>query len=37
MSFGLSIGHFIATIDLAKKIRKDFAAAPQQFKDISDE
>lgn len=37
MSFGFSIGDFIAVIELANKIRKEFVDAPSQFKDISDE
>jgi hypothetical protein len=37
MSFGFSIGDFIAAIELANKIRKEFADAPRQFNDISDE
>ena len=37
MSFGFGVGDFIAVIELAKKIRKDFVDAPSQFKDISDE
>jgi len=37
MSFGFSIGDFIAVIELANKIRKEFVGAPSQFKDISDE
>jgi hypothetical protein len=37
MSFGFSIGDFIAAIELANKIRKEFADAPSQFNDISDE
>jgi hypothetical protein len=37
MSFGFGIGDFIAVIDLAKKIRREFVDAPSQFKDISDE
>jgi hypothetical protein len=37
MSFGFSIGDFIAVIELANKIRKDFVDAPSQFKAISDE
>lgn len=37
MSFGFSTGDFIAVIELASKIRKEFAGAPSQFKDISDE
>ncbi|KAJ5065893.1 hypothetical protein J3E74DRAFT_305770, partial [Bipolaris maydis] len=35
MSFGFSIGDFLAAIELANKIRKDFVGAPSQFKDIS--
>ncbi|KAF7940554.1 uncharacterized protein EAE98_000681 [Botrytis deweyae] len=35
MSFGFGIGDILAVIELAKKIRKDFADAPSQFKDIS--
>ena len=37
MSFGFSVGDFIAVIGLANKIRKDFVDAPSQFKAISDE
>jgi hypothetical protein len=37
MNFGFSIGDFIAVIELANKIRKEFVNAPSQFKDISDE
>jgi hypothetical protein len=37
MSFGFSIGDFIAAIELANKVRKAFGGAPRQFKDISDE
>ena len=37
MSFGFSIGDFIAVIELANKIRKDFVDAPTQFKAISEE
>jgi hypothetical protein len=37
MSFGFSVGDFIAVIELAKRIRKEFINAPDQFKDISDE
>lgn len=37
MSFGFSAGDFIAMIELAKRIRKEFVDAPSQFKDISDE
>ncbi|KUJ21851.1 uncharacterized protein LY89DRAFT_729351, partial [Mollisia scopiformis] len=37
MSFGFSLGDFIAAIELANKIRKEFVDAPRQFKAISDE
>ena len=37
MSFGFSASDFIAAIELANKIRKEFVNAPSQFKDISDE
>lgn len=37
MSFGFSVGDFIAVINLVAKIRKEFVDAPGQFKDISDE
>ncbi|OBT50154.1 hypothetical protein VE04_09620, partial [Pseudogymnoascus sp. 24MN13] len=37
MSFGFSVGDFIAAIQLAIKIQKDFADAPSQFKAVSDE
>ncbi|KAI3320965.1 hypothetical protein HD806DRAFT_537623 [Xylariaceae sp. AK1471] len=37
MSFGFSVGDFIAAIELANKLRKEFIGAPGQFKDISDE
>jgi hypothetical protein len=37
MSFGFSVGDFLAVINLANKIRKDFAGAPDHFKAISDE
>ncbi len=37
MSFGFSVGDFIAAIELANRIRKEFIDAPDQFKDISDE
>jgi hypothetical protein len=36
MSFGFSVGDFLAVITLANKIRKDFVGAPNQFSDISD-
>jgi hypothetical protein len=37
MSFGFSVGDFIAVIELANRIRKEFVNAPSQFKAISDE
>ena len=37
MSFGFSVGDFIAVIELAIRIRKEFVDAPGQFKAISDE
>jgi hypothetical protein len=36
MSFGFSIGDFLAVIEFAKKIRKDFAGAPNEFKGALD-
>lgn len=37
MSFGFSVGDFLAVLTLASKIRKDFKGAPSQFKSISDD
>jgi hypothetical protein len=37
MSFGFGMGDFIAVLELANKIRKEFADATSQFKAISDE
>jgi hypothetical protein len=37
MSFSFSVGDFIAVIELANKIRKDFVDAPSQFQAVSDE
>jgi hypothetical protein len=37
MSFGFSVGDFVTLLQLANKIRKEFADAPSQFKAISDE
>ncbi|KAI1754892.1 hypothetical protein F4782DRAFT_464491 [Xylaria castorea] len=37
MSFGFSIGDFLAVYDLINKIYKDFAGAPEQFQQISKE
>lgn len=31
MSFGFGVGDFLAVIQLANKIRKDFAGAPSEF------
>ncbi|MCJ1284853.1 hypothetical protein MMC26_004190 [Xylographa opegraphella] len=36
MSFGVSISDFLAVIELAKRIRKDFADAPNEFKGALD-
>lgn len=32
MSFGFSVGDFLAVIKIAIKIRRDFAGAPSEFK-----
>ncbi|CZR68597.1 uncharacterized protein PAC_18496 [Phialocephala subalpina] len=37
MSFGFNVGDFIAAIELANKIRKEFVDAPSQLKVISNE
>ncbi|KFY94788.1 hypothetical protein V500_03053, partial [Pseudogymnoascus sp. VKM F-4518 (FW-2643)] len=37
MSFGFSVGDFIAAIQLANKLRKEFAHAPSQFHAVSAE
>jgi hypothetical protein len=37
MSFGLSVGDLVTTLQLANKIRERFVDAPEQFKAISDE
>ena len=37
MSFGFSIGDFVTIIELANRVRKEFAGAPSQLKNISDE
>lgn len=37
MSFGFGVGDFLAVIQLATKIRKEFAGAPGQYKALSDE
>jgi hypothetical protein len=37
MSFGFSVGGFVAVFELINKVRKDFVDAPSQFKAISEE
>ncbi|KFY28869.1 hypothetical protein V493_02720 [Pseudogymnoascus sp. VKM F-4281 (FW-2241)] len=37
MSFGFSVGDFIAVFELANRVRKEFVDAPSQFKAISDD
>ncbi|KAH8193937.1 hypothetical protein TruAng_011895 [Truncatella angustata] len=37
MSFGFSVGDFLAVIELANRVRKDFAGAPDQFQQITHE
>jgi hypothetical protein len=37
MSFGFSIGDFVAVLQLANNVRKQFFNAPREFKAISDE
>ncbi len=37
MSFGFSVGDFIAVLQLANKVRKAFVGAPEQFRDVSNE
>ncbi len=37
MSFGFSVADFIAVIQLADQVRKDFASAPGQLKAIHNE
>jgi hypothetical protein len=36
MSFGFSVSDFLEVIQLANKLRKDFAGAPTEFKGASD-
>lgn len=36
MSFGFSVSDFLAVIQLANKIRRDFAGAPGEFKGALD-
>lgn len=35
MSFGFSVGDFVSTIAALNKIRKEFAQAPSEFKNLS--
>lgn len=37
MSFGFGVGDFLAVIELATKIRKEFVGAPSQYRALSDE
>lgn len=37
MSFGVSVGDFVAVLQLANNVRQRFVGAPEQFKAISDE
>jgi hypothetical protein len=37
MSFGFSEGDFVAVLQLANNIQRQFGEAPSQFKAISDE
>ena len=37
MSFGFSVGDFLAVIGLVTQLRKDFADAPTQLRDLSAE
>ncbi|KAI0905418.1 hypothetical protein F4823DRAFT_627840 [Ustulina deusta] len=37
LSFGFSIGDFLAVVALVNKVRKDFVGAPAQFQQVSDE
>ena len=37
MSFGYSVGDFLALLNLANIVRKQFVDAPAQFKAVSDE
>ncbi|ETS74723.1 hypothetical protein PFICI_13207 [Pestalotiopsis fici W106-1] len=36
MSFGFSVGDFLAVLELANRVRKGFLGAPKEFKAISD-
>lgn len=37
MSFGFSVVDFITIFELANRLRKEFAGAPSQFKNITEE
>jgi hypothetical protein len=37
MSFGYSIGDFLALLALANELRKRFEDAPSQYRDVSNE
>jgi hypothetical protein len=37
MSFGYSVGDFLALLKLANDLRKQFQDAPAQYKDVSNE
>ena len=37
MSFGFSVGDFVAVLQLANTIHERFVGAPEQFKAISNE
>jgi hypothetical protein len=37
MSFGFGVSDFITVIELANKLRREFVAAPSQFKNIANE
>jgi hypothetical protein len=37
MSFGFGVGDFLAVIEIAHRIRKEFVEAPVQFKAIAEE
>ena len=37
MSFGFSVSDFLAVIQLADKVRRDFARAPAEYRAIADE
>jgi hypothetical protein len=37
MSFGFGVGDFLAVIQLANKVRRDFVGAPAEYRAIADE